>query len=74
MYTYVNKFNFATNMTCTEVMISFQQAVPIFSEDSTLASSSSTPIADIVMTPQLAHELAEKLLTMFDNATPQTQE
>lgn len=74
MYTYVNKFNFVTNNAGTEVMISFKQTAPVFSEDSKIESTPSVPVADIAMTPQLAKELAEKLLAMFEEFVPESQE
>lgn len=74
MYSYVNRFNFVTNNTGTEVMISFKQTAPVFSEDSAIESTPSISVADIAMTPQLAKELAEKLLAMFEESTPAPQE
>lgn len=73
MFTYVNKFSFATNNAGTEVMISFQQTSPAFSDNS-MPGATNTPVADIVMTPQLTRELAEKLLAMFEEFTPESQE
>lgn len=74
MYTYVNKFSVATNNVGTEVMISFQQTSPQFSEDSMITSTPTTPVANIIMTPQLTREFAEKLLAMFEEFTPESQE
>lgn len=74
MYTYVNRFNFVTNTIGTEVMISFKQTAPVFSEDSAIESTPAIPVADIAMTPQLAREMAEKLLEMFEEFTPEPQE
>ncbi|WP_370812710.1 hypothetical protein [Butyricicoccus pullicaecorum] len=61
MYIYANKFNFATNEAGTELMLCFQQSSPDFKSEQSVDVTLDT-VANIVMTPSFARELAENLL------------
>lgn len=69
MNIYTNKFSFAANNYKDEIVLSFSQECPVFTPDHGITDSNIEPVANLVMSSRLAHELAEKLLDVLDSDT-----
>ena len=71
MNAYVNRFFLTMNNYRDEVVLSFLQEAPIFTEVEQLPESNVTSVADLVMSSRSAREFAEKLLEMLDSELPE---